>query len=46
MIEVTAAIIEEGDKFFKARNKALIEREIDIDEKKLLEYYKTTPNNV
>ena len=31
MIEVTAAIIEEGDKFFKARNKALIEREIDIE---------------
>ena len=38
--------IELVKKFFKARNKALIEREIDIDENKLLEYYKTTPNNV
>lgn len=33
-------------KFFKARKKALFEREIEIDENKLLEYYKTTSNNL
>lgn len=38
--------IELVKKFFNTRKKALIERKIDIDEKKLLEYYKTTPNNV
>ena len=31
-------------KFLSARKNGLIEREINIDENKLLEYYKTTPN--
>ena len=38
--------IELVKKFFSARKKALIEREININENKLLVYYKTTPNNV
>jgi len=38
--------IELVKKFFSARKKALIEREINIDENKLLVNYKTTPNNV
>ena len=33
-------------KFFNVRMSSLIEREIDIKENKLLEYYKTKPNNV
>jgi hypothetical protein len=33
-------------KFFNVRMSSLIEREIDIEENKLLEYYKTKPNNV
>jgi hypothetical protein len=33
-------------KFYSARKNLLKEREITIDEIKLLEYYKTTPNDV
>tara|TARA_B110000967_G_scaffold94842_1_gene97452 strand:+ start:560 stop:1738 length:1179 start_codon:yes stop_codon:yes gene_type:complete len=38
--------IELIKKFYRERNKSLKEREINIEENKLLEYYKATPNNV
>ena len=38
--------VELVKKFFIARKKGLIEREINIDENKLLEYYNTAPYNI